>query len=92
MNGYISKQDLTNKKFHENDLHGFGENTAYRQGWNDAIDAILDNEPPADVIPVDYISGYQQKLRKLLKGRYFPDEAIGWLLKDWRLDLERSNK
>ena len=49
MSRYIDADKLEIHKFtikeaSHNDMGG-----AYRQGWNDAIDAIIDNEPTADV-------------------------------------------
>lgn len=49
---YIDADALAEKKFQEPECKGFGEGVAYRCGWNDAIDAITDNEPTADVQPV----------------------------------------
>lgn len=45
----IDRQALAEKKFQDVQCKGFGDNAAYRQGWNDAIDAIIENEPSADV-------------------------------------------
>ena len=52
MSDYISLETLEEHKFQESELRGMGEGQAYRQGWNDAIDAIIDNEPAADVVEV----------------------------------------
>lgn len=52
MTDYISRDGLAEHKFQESELRGMGEGQAYRQGWNDAIDAIVDNEPAADVVEV----------------------------------------
>ena len=64
---YIDADALAEKKFQESECKGFGEGAAYRQGWNDAIDAIVDNEPSVELphwIPVsermpeeDYCTG-----------------------------------
>lgn len=52
MGRYIDADKLIIHKFtaqeaSHNDMCG-----AYRQGWNDAIDAVVDNEPTADVVEV----------------------------------------
>ena len=44
----IDADMLAEKKFIAIELIGYGENVAYRIGWNDAIDAIIENEPSAD--------------------------------------------
>lgn len=41
----IDADALAEKKFQERECNGLGEGPAYRQGWNDAIDAVMDNEP-----------------------------------------------
>ena len=43
----IDADALAEKKFQERECNGLGEGPAYRQGWNDAIDAVMDNEPSA---------------------------------------------
>lgn len=40
---------------------------AYQQGWNDAIDAIVDNEPT--VCNDNYAMGYQDGVKKVLSER-----------------------
>ena len=40
----IDADALNIRKFQERECNGFGEGAAYRQGWNDAIDAIMENE------------------------------------------------
>ena len=49
MSRYIDADNLHNAKFQ--DISGYGENVAYRVGWNDAIDAICENEPSIDIEP-----------------------------------------
>ena len=46
---YIDADKLKDIKFNSisNDKYGI-----YRMGWNDAIDAVVDNEPTADVVEV----------------------------------------
>lgn len=46
---YIDADALAEKKFQEPECKGFDKGVAYRCGWNDAIDAIMDNEPSADL-------------------------------------------
>lgn len=43
----LSTHKFTTQEASHNDMGG-----AYRQGWNDAIDAVVDNEPTADVVEV----------------------------------------
>lgn len=47
MSRLIDADALAEKKFQERECNGLGEGPAYRQGWNDAIDAVMDNEPSA---------------------------------------------
>ena len=52
MSRYIDADKLKDKKFH--DVEKVLNNDSariYMRGWNDAIDAIVENEPTADVIP-----------------------------------------
>ena len=48
----IDADALPDHKFSENQCNKFGDGAHYRQGWNDAIDAIVDNEPTVDAVPV----------------------------------------
>ena len=48
MSRYIDADNLHTAKFQ--DISGYGENVAYRVGWNDAIDAICENEPSIDIV------------------------------------------
>ena len=45
MSRYIDADNLHNAKFQNTD--GYGEHVAYRVGWNEAIEAIEENEPTA---------------------------------------------
>lgn len=49
---------------------------AYQQGWNDAIDAIIDNAPT--VLHDNYSMGYQDGVKKVLserpQGEWITDE------------------
>ena len=48
----IDKAALPEHKFPEVQCKSFSDGSAYRQGWNDAIDAIVYNQPPVDAVPV----------------------------------------
>lgn len=48
MSRWIDADNLHNAEFQ--DISGYGENVAYRVGWNDAIDAICENEPTIDIV------------------------------------------
>ena len=43
----IDADALAEKKFQERECIGLGDGPAYREGWNDAFDAVMDNEPSA---------------------------------------------
>ena len=40
----IDADALEKRKFTTSECNGFGEGNAYRQGWNDAMDAVMENE------------------------------------------------
>ena len=61
----IDADALPEHKFPENQCNKFGDGAYYRQGWNDAIDAIVDNEPIVDAVPVR-------------RGRWVYHPEIGW--------------
>ena len=48
----IDADALKEKKFPDREISGYGEGTAYRCGWNDAIEAICENEPTIDAVEV----------------------------------------
>ena len=48
----IDADALPEHKFPEAQSNKFGDGAYYRQGWNDAIDAIVDNENTVDAIQV----------------------------------------
>ena len=50
MSRYIDADNLEEKKFVGAETHGQGEHIAYRVGWNDAIEAICENEPTIDIV------------------------------------------
>ena len=52
MGKLIDKDALPEHKFPENQCNRFGDGAYYRQGWNDAIDAIVENAPTVDAVPV----------------------------------------
>lgn len=45
-------EHLAVRKFQPMECIGIGEGAAYRQGWNDAIDAIMENESSVDVVEI----------------------------------------
>lgn len=61
----IDADALAEKKFQERECNGLGEGPAYRQGWNDAIDAVMDNEPSAQ--PEVKEIGYAECANAMLK-------------------------
>lgn len=52
MGRLIDADTLSEHKFQEVEFHGGSLNAAYRQGWNDDIDSIVDNEDAVDAVPV----------------------------------------
>lgn len=48
MTRIIDADKLASHKWPESECRGHGEGPAYRQGWNDAIDAIIKNEPTVE--------------------------------------------
>lgn len=56
MSRYIDADNLSKAKYHDlpyTHIVPNGENVeSYERGWNDAIDAIIENEPSADVVEV----------------------------------------
>lgn len=64
MSDLIDRTSLAEHKFPSNECNGFGEGPAYRQGWNDAIDAIIDNAPSAEPVR--------------MKGKWRYNPEIGW--------------
>ena len=82
MNGdLISREELKNHKFVGNKFVQIGGRTngktlrainqAYQQGWNDAIDAIIDNAPTVEVEPekiaIANVSFDENKLKEIVK-------------------------
>lgn len=49
MNRYIDADKLSAHKFTTQEANHNDMGGAYRQGWNDAIDAVVDDQPTADV-------------------------------------------
>lgn len=49
---YIDADKLESHKYTTQEASSNDMGGAYRQGWNDAIEAIVDYEPTADVIEV----------------------------------------
>ena len=56
MSRYIDLDKLSTHKFTAQEASHNDMGGAYRQGWNDAIDAIVDNEPTADVVEKDLLT------------------------------------
>ena len=50
MSKYINADDIENAKFQAENLRGMGDGVAYRVGWNEAIDAIIENAPTIDIV------------------------------------------
>lgn len=61
----IDADALIEKKFPDREISGYGEGTAYRCGWNDAIEAICENEPTIDAVEVK-------------RGEWIHKPQIGW--------------
>ena len=49
MSRYIDADEIENAKFQEENLRGMGEHVAYRVGWNEAIESVLENAPSIDI-------------------------------------------
>ena len=90
MNGdLISREELKNHKFVGNKFVQIGGRTngktlrainqAYQQGWNDAIDAIIDNAPSVDIK-----EAYEQGYTDGWKERF--GEPDGRPQGEWKLD------
>lgn len=47
---YINADEIENVKFQEENLRGMGEHIAYRVGWNEAVESILENAPSIEII------------------------------------------
>lgn len=50
MSRWIDVDEIENAKFQEENLRGMGEHIAYRVGWNEAIESILENAPSIDLV------------------------------------------
>ena len=50
MNRYVGVDEIENATYQEEDLRGMGEHIAYRVGWNEAIEYILENAPSIDIV------------------------------------------
>lgn len=91
---YIEREALEQHKFVSWTMPEFFsekslEQQAYQLGWNNAIEAIMENEPTADVIPIEWI--------KEQKDKCFPysitERELNDLLIKWeRREDERINK
>ena len=56
----IDADRLPLRKFQEQECKGLGEGAAYRQGWNDAIDAIMNNEPQQEYEELDFTQKHER--------------------------------
>ena len=70
MSRYIDADNLHNAKFQNTD--GYGENVAYRVGWNEAIEAIEENEPTA----IDIVRCKECKHWDTADGECYADRGI----------------
>ena len=43
-------------------------------------------------IPVEWVEQYKNSLRKLIYGKYHPDEVVEWLLNDWKIHCEQEER
>lgn len=50
MSRWLDADEIENAKFQEENLRGMGEHIAYRVGWNEAIESILENAPTIDIV------------------------------------------
>ena len=58
------------------------ETQGYQLGWNDAIDAIVDNVPPIEVrdnFDVGYVQGLEDGRKERPQGEFTIDELKMWL-------------
>ena len=87
MSRFINAENLSKVKYHNlpyTHIVPNGENVeSYERGWNDAIDAIIENEPTADVVEVTsckYDCVSREKVRDLLHEYMNNDDfTIGYL-------------
>lgn len=76
----IDADALPEHKFPENLCNKFGDGAYYRQGWNDAIDAIVDNEDTVDAIPIEWIN--------LFNSTPIGGDSIDDMVLEWRYQQE----
>ena len=61
MSRYINADEIENAKLQEENLRGIGEHIAYRVGWNEAIESILENAPSIDIVRCGECKYYEAK-------------------------------
>lgn len=76
----IDADALPEHKFPEILCNKFGDGAFYRQGWNDAIDAIVDNEDTVDAIPIEWIN--------LFNSTPIGGDSIDDMVLEWRYQQE----
>ena len=83
MSRYIDADNLSKVKYHNlpyTHIVPNGENVeSYERGWNDAIDAIIENEPTADVrenVHGEWISYCYQNLKCSKCGYVIADSDV----------------
>lgn len=91
MRVFFEKGDIESAKFHEKDLSGETFSSAYRRGWNEAIEAILENARPyceqdlsiCKPVKIRYrgnsktISGYLDETRNIVFTQALTVELLG---------------
>ena len=88
MNRYIEVNELPRLKFHPLPYThitpaDIKDAEAYERGWNDAIDAIIENAPTADVVEVKHgmwieynYPGAECVYCSKCKEEYYPDDLL----------------
>ena len=90
MSRFINAENLSKVKYHNlpyTHIVPNGENVeSYERGWNDAIDAIIENEPTADVVEVTsckYDCVSREKVMNII-------DAEAWSFCDWLIREGRN--
>lgn len=61
MSRYIDTDDIEIAKFQEENLRGMGEHIAYRVGWNEAIESVLENAPGVEIVHCGECRWYNER-------------------------------
>ena len=85
MSRYIDADNLHNAKFQNTD--GYGENVAYRLGWNEAIEAIEENEPTA----IDIVRCKECRYCKRKRGTFKGEPIIFYRCEEHNRDVENDD-